>query len=145
LPAFLAHSAQGHPRRSNRAPITSGLPRKADNFRAGGTSQKCHDGNQASLGANNSSQAPPLRQRRASNTTSLVGGNKQCWWRGSLIAPAGSFRVDQKFTTALSCIATTFERLPPVVFSTTVVFALVSRQGRPDGATEILSFCNRIR
>jgi hypothetical protein len=47
--------------------------------------------------------------------------------------------------TMLSCIATTFERLPPVVFSTTVVFALFSRQGRPDGETEILSFPNRIR
>jgi hypothetical protein len=39
-----------------------------------GMSQGCHYGNQASLGANNSSRAPPLRQRRAKrNTTALVG------------------------------------------------------------------------
>jgi hypothetical protein len=57
-----------HPRRGL---LWSALRTKAGNC---AMSEKCPYGNQASLGANNSSRAPPLRQRRAKrNTTALVG------------------------------------------------------------------------
>jgi hypothetical protein len=67
-------SERGQSRHSDGTPSASGVPRKQTSSEPGGMSQRCHYGNQASLGANNSSRAPPLRQRRAKrNTTALVG------------------------------------------------------------------------
>lgn len=68
------HPVWGHLRRLLQADHFPSTADKRTISALVGMSQGCHYGNQASLGANNSPRAPPLRQRRAKrNTTALVG------------------------------------------------------------------------